>query len=409
MKRSHSIEIIKHANGDDWARMSPEQRAAVAREHGVLKNDDGGQPDALVIGIEAFKTLAGEVGKLRKAQVAHEAEFADLLKQVGASLNPDRPLFGGNARSIGEVFVKSESFKSVFGNLTGINANARAVAPIEGGVLKAILSNATGVPDRTRLPNIVPVAPDWTRWAFARLAQGQMTGGVLEYVQDTSAPYNQAIAPTAEGSLKPEVTNTFALKTVVPKTLAHWLTASKQILADASALRGFLDSRLLYGLVRKLEYQVVRGDGTGQNFVGLLNVAPNAGAAVAGDNAFDTLAKACAVVDASGWLSDTVCLNPIDVTALSLAKGDDGHYIMSSAYNPLAGKVIVPSPEITIGEYLVGDFARGAQLFEREAANVVAGFQNDDFVKNLVTLLAEMRAGLAIYGAAAFRKGALPV
>lgn len=336
-------------------------------------------------------------------------ELNGVLKSIAELMNPNNPRHGiAVAKSLGELFVGSDTFKSTdFGNR---NANARADA---GFIIKAITTNSTGVPDSTRMPGIMPTAPDWQSWLFARVAQGQMTGGVLEYVQDTSVAYDATVPPTAEGQPKPEVTNTFELKQVMPKTIAHWLAASKQILADAAALRSYIDGRLLYGLMRKLEHQVVAGDGLTNNMTGLYTAAGDAGALVVGDSGIDSIRKGIATVEASGWFVDTIGLHPLDWSAIQLTKGEDGHYVYvnpaatGTGPAPLWGKVVIPSPEVVQGKYLVGDFARGAQLFEREGASVQAGFQNDDFTRNLVTLLAEMRAALAIYGASAFRKGAI--
>jgi HK97 family phage major capsid protein len=335
-------------------------------------------------------------------------ELNGVLKSVAELLNPNRP---GNgivvAKTLGEALVTADIFKATdFGN-----ANAMARVDV-GFILKAITTNATAVPDKTRMSGIMPIGPDWTQWLFSRVASGQMTGGVLEYVQDTSQAYDQTVPPTAEGQSKPEVTNTFELKQVTPKTIAHWLSASKQILADAAALRSFLDGRLLYGLMRKLEYQVVNGPGTTTHMTGLMTAALDAGVAISGDNPFDTVRKAIGVVEASGWIVDTVGLHPTDWAAMQIIKGDDGHYVYFNPANstgpaPIWGKQVVASPEIAAGKFLVGACSQGAQLFEREGASVQAGFQNDDFTRNLVTLLAEMRAVLAIYANAAFRKGNL--
>lgn len=355
-----------------------------------------------------FADLVKKLEEMETAGKATRTELNDALKQIAVLMNPNRPGVNENVgKALGDILVESESFKQADWG----NAKANAKAQV-GFLLKSILTGATGIPDKTRLAGIMPIVPDWSSWLFNRVAQGTMTGGVFEWVQDTSPAYDQTVPPTAEGALKPEVTNTFELKSVAPKTIAHWLSASKQILADMAALGSFLNARLLYGLVRKLEYQVVNGSGVGTNLQGLMTVAPDAGVVIAGDTPFDTVRKAIGVVEANAWNVDTVGLHPLDWALLQIIKGTDGHYVYfnpasSVSVAPIWGKPVVASPEVQQGKFLLGAFQQGAQLLEREGASVQAGFQNDDFTRNLVTLLAEMRAVQAIYAINAFRKGNL--
>jgi HK97 family phage major capsid protein len=71
---------------------------------------------------------------------------------------------------------------------------------------------------------------------------------------------------------------------------------------------------------------------------------------------------------------------------------------------------VVPT-EIPVfqGKFLTGAFQQGAQLFDREDANVVISTENvDDFEKNMISIRCEERAGLAVYRPEAFIYGSLP-
>src|SRR3546814_20956592 len=48
-------------------------------------------------------------------------------------------------------------------------------------------------------------------------------------------------------------------------TIAHFIKASKQILADVNSLRMTLNNRLLYGLELEIESQIITGQGTADN------------------------------------------------------------------------------------------------------------------------------------------------
>ena len=81
---------------------------------------------------------------------------------------------------------------------------------------------------------------------------------------------NNADFQSAELATKAESDITYTNETIAVKTLAHFIRASRQILADAPRLRGEIDSRLTYGLNLKGDEQLLYGDGTGQNFTGLM-------------------------------------------------------------------------------------------------------------------------------------------
>jgi hypothetical protein len=58
-----------------------------------------------------------------------------------------------------------------------------------------------------------------------------------------------------------------------------------------------------------------------------------------------------------------------------------------------------------IGARVVGDFSpMGVNLFDREDATVRTGWINDQFVRNMQTLLAELRAALVVWRPTAFCK-----
>ena len=68
---------------------------------------------------------------------------------------------------------------------------------------------------------------------------------------------------------------------------------------------------------------------------------------------------------------------------------------------------MVETQSMGVGKFLTGAFDLGAQLFDREQSSVMTGFENDDFTRNLITILAEERLALAVYRPEAFIYGTL--
>lgn len=75
-------------------------------------------------------------------------------------------------------------------------------------------------------------------------------------------------------SPKPESAITFTDKDAKAVVIAHWLKVTTQMLSDAPALQSFIDNILRHGLNIKLERQILAGDGTNGNMLGLILKQP---------------------------------------------------------------------------------------------------------------------------------------
>jgi HK97 family phage major capsid protein len=100
----------------------------------------------------------------------------------------------------------------------------------------------------------------------------------------------------------------------VAKTVAHWIKVRRQQLADMPGLANALNQRLTYGVNRRLEAQILNGDGTGENLLGILHTAGiGAPASVTGDSVNSDLAlNGLQNVMAAAAIPDAVVLNPAD-------------------------------------------------------------------------------------------------
>uniref|UniRef100_UPI00106C827A phage major capsid protein n=1 Tax=Pseudomonas aeruginosa TaxID=287 RepID=UPI00106C827A len=85
-----------------------------------------------------------------------------------------------------------------------------------------------------------------------------------------------------------------------------------------------------------------------------------------------------------------------------------GRYILANPLG-LAGPVLWGLPVVATeiaafqGKFLTGAFQTGAQIFDREDANVVISTENaDDFEKNMISIRCEERLALAVKRPEAF-------
>jgi HK97 family phage major capsid protein len=244
------------------------------------------------------------------------------------------------------------------------------------------------------------------------LPTGTMAANTFPYTQEGGS-FATAVE-VAEGGLKPEAALTLTDAEAVAATIAHWLKIRKQALADAPALQSIIDGRLRYGVLRRLEGQVLSGDGAGANMLGIRNTAGiGAITFTAGAVIVEQILKGITTVMLADAEATGIVMHPTDwQTALLLKATGTGAYVSGGPFEvtprQLWGVPLVPSVAIPQGTALVGDFSIGAQLFIREGVQVLlSDSDQDDFIRNRVTMLAEMRAALPVFRPAAFATVAL--
>lgn len=337
-----------------------------------------------------------------------KARLDELEQKMARKGGPDNE----ERKSLGQQFIETDSYKA-FAE-AGFGRNDKAALSVKATLTSATTDAAGSVGDAinsTRLPGIMPLAQ---RRMTVRdlLTQGRMDGNTLEYVKETG--FTNSAATVAEGAAKPESDVKFDLVTTSAKVIAHWTKASRQVLSDISALQSLIDQRLRYGLAYAEEAQLLTGDGTGQNLNGLITQATayTMPFIPADDNGnidqvrLMMLQAALAEYPASG-----IVMHPTDWARIELTKDANGQYIIGvpqgSVQPTLWSLPVVATQAITVDKVLVGAFQLGAQVFDRWDARVETGYVNDDFTKNLVTILAEERLALAVYRPEAFIYGDL--
>lgn len=236
------------------------------------------------------------------------------------------------------------------------------------------------------------------------------TSGSVEYAEQTTRD-NQA-APQAEGALKAESNYSWELRNLSIRTIAHWTKASVQILDDAPQLQSLIDSEMRYGLALAEEAQLLNGDGTGATLNGLITNATAYDDPIdqASPTMIDMIGTAVLQVALADFIPNGVLMHPSDWMRIRLLKNTDGEYLLGQpgemAEPRLFGLPVVATKAIEVDKFLVGDFSRCATLYDRQGANVALSTEDgDNFVRNMVTIRAEERLGLAIKQATALSYG----
>lgn len=242
------------------------------------------------------------------------------------------------------------------------------------------------------------------------LMQGQMSEGSIEYPQETG--FTNAAAETAEGAAKPESTMKLDIKVASAKTIAHYFKVSRQALADVKQLRSHIDNRLIYGVKLREDRQILNGDGTGANIEGIVAQASAYAAPFtpAGTvTMIDVLRLAALQAELAELPASGYVLNPTDWGRIELLKDANDRYMIGQPQGMTPANLwrlpVVTTQGMTEDKFLAGAFNSAAQLWDREDVTVQVGYENDDFTKNLVTILGEERVALTVYRPEAFIYG----
>jgi HK97 family phage major capsid protein len=204
-----------------------------------------------------------------------------------------------------------------------------------------------------------------------------------------------------EGDTKPEATFPTELETSRIYTIAHWIKASNQILADQPALQNYVGDLMNYGVLQKLENELISGSGT--NAIAGLRATGNNNPftpTTNATNAADKIGEALAALDILGWSGNVILMHPNDWQVMRSERATTSNeYLVGSWSSPAAPNVwgvpVVTSPAVPEGECFVMDSSQ-TMLLDRASPVIEVGYTDDDFTRNLVVLRAELRAGLAV-------------
>lgn len=328
------------------------------------------------------ETTRNEVKELTEK---FESAITDLAQKLDTAGNDQ-----AKADSAGAEFVKSEQFKQLVAGQVQ-KARIEVKNTVTTGPTTTFPDQRAGVIPGNFLPLTV-------RQLIPTIAvSSNMVNALRELAWTNNA------AETAEGVKKPESVITFEQYNVPITTIAHFIKVSNQLLADAPAVVSYIDTRLRDGLDQRVEGQIIVGNGTAPNLSGLTDTGNfTAFTPTAGANLVESINKAKYALWAIGNTPDAVIVNPADWAAMEIAREGTGTgaYLYgapgTAAYMSPFGVKVVLSNHIPAGSFLIGALRTSATIFQRQGATVEMGFENDDFTKNLVTIRAEERLGLAV-------------
>lgn len=359
---------------------------------------------------KASTETTGQVDKLAQRFADAEAKLQDLAQKAAGGWSEQRQ----TVDTLGSMVMKSDQVKHFMQMRSGsVQIEVKNTIIGEGGSPQNPVDTIVS-PDRRE--GIVP-------GAFRELSvldvipMGATSSNQVHYTQELA--FTNSAAEVAEAAAKAESVLTFKLVEEPVRTIAHFIKMSKQVLDDAPALEGYVNRRLSHGVRNRLEFQILRGNGTSPNLAGLSASGNHTAYTPAtGDTALDSLNKAKYATIGADFSANTILMNPATWGTIERAKLTGGAYALGdgAAITYVAngmiprvwGMNVVLSNNVEAAKFYVLDTA-AVEMMLRQAVTVEMGFVNDDFTKNLFTLRAEMRGALAVYQPTAVRFGSLVV
>lgn len=234
-----------------------------------------------------------------------------------------------------------------------------------------------------------------------------ISGNALTYYVIGAAEGIADVDGTAEGAAKDRIHVPYTPKTAALTKIAAYLKETDEIINDAPFLESAIRNRGVYEFNKAIEAYLVGA------------LAGTSGVQVSGTSVdFDSILTAKQeIITDTGYVPDAMLINPSDWATLLQAKDSNRQYLLggpgfgsygNGAYfeNPKVwGMNVVQSSAVTEGAPIVGAFKTAAAVVT-QAGNgqrvEVSNSDQDDFIKNIVTVRIEERLVLAVRVPAAF-------
>ncbi len=224
----------------------------------------------------------------------------------------------------------------------------------------------------------------------------------VTYYKLTTGAVNAATV--AEGATKPTSNPIWSTATATVRKIAHVASLTDEVQNDFPTFTQFIGDEMLGGLIDVENAQLLAGDGTGTNILGLNNTAGILTRARSTDSQLDALAKAMTDVrTGSSFLEpDLVIMHPTDFLTIRLAKASgSGEYLasdpLSSQSNNIWGIPTKVTTKQPVGTALVGNMAASTKVYVREAPRLETSRGGAaEFAANVSLIRAEERLALTV-------------
>ena len=361
--------------------------------------------------IAKYNELAG---KLDKTSVEQQKQLDEIQKAIGRLPQGSRE----QKQTFADVLEKSVKFK----DFKEKNSTAASI-DLPFDFLKKTVQTTGNALTGEVIPadRVQGIIFDADRMVHVRqfVAQGTTLSNTIRYIREVDiSSATAANLMVAESGLKPKQSFRLEAFDAPVRKIAHSLDLTDELLSDTPGLVAYISNRFGRFIPIKEDGQLLYGTGLGAELEGISIVArpfTNAiGAPLPADTQiFDILA--IAILQArtqtnngrSGYQPNAIMINPVEFDQMARLKDSEGRYLfpnaLESGITRVSGVPVISSTAVTAGDFFVGDFLLGCQIFDRTGLSVAFSNENrDNFETNRTTVRMERRLAFPIYRPSAF-------
>lgn len=358
-----------------------------------------------VFDLEKVKSLSGDKTERLAWVQAKNAELAELKKEVdaqqalasaanfasnyegeqkGSEGHEEKGSGFEHGQSLGELFVKSNAFKS---------KGARASFDVD---LKTLFQRPAGwTPESTRsgLVTLKPMIPAPS--VIDHLVTIPVSQAAYKYMEETT--YTNNAAETAEGSTFGEAALALTERSQTVEKITVWLPMTDEQLEDEPGARAYVEARLENMIRQRLDLQLLAGDGSTPNLLGTTQKAGIQTQALGADTLLDASYKLFTTIRTDGFAEPSVAFTrPTYWQEVALLKTADGVYIYSNPASGvpsvLWGVPVVQTMASPSGVLVTGDYRNYAFFGVKRGIDVqVTNSHSTDFINGKQAIRMDMR------------------
>lgn len=334
--------------------------------------------------IEAGVKLQEEI-ETKTAEIEQAEKKAALLSVIGKK---------EEEKTMEEKGIKSLDLASLKANRGAVSTYIKAYNDLE-----AVGDNKIYDYDKNPVNLMAPLS------VRALFGAESISGNALTYYK--IGALEGAIGTTSEGQAKARIHIPYTPVTVALDKIAAYLKESDELLSDFAFIESAIRNRGVYEFQKEVENYLIDT---------LLDTSgvQSGNASISFDN---ILAAKQDIFADTGYAPDALVINPVDWATLLQTKDSNLQYLLGGpAFGPYGnggyngnpriwGLNVIESAAMPQGECCVGAFKAGAAVISKAGEGLrveVSNSDQDDFIKNIITIRIEERLALAVRVPAAF-------